>query len=143
MSRYAWTSVVASMVGIVVPIRFLIMESSRLEEPNPWMLVAIMALWPSLPFVLFLATVWSNCGNLRRSQAIAVHTVAQLLLALVCWSWAGEDPKGINLVVTGVLLPIVQICGWAMFLIWLVIRNHASNGRGGGMLPAPTGERPA
>ena len=105
MSRYTWITIAASAIGIGVPVWYLI--------PGGAAALLVMA-WIGLPFFALAITGWLFRHNSRMSMRVAALTTVELLLALVSWTLAAEDEKGINLVLTGFALPFAQLAIWGV-----------------------------
>lgn len=106
MRREVWVSLIACLIGAVIPLVWL---GPHLLEGLPPLFAAVTSV---VPFILVTGTAWSVRRDPRASRVLAVVALLVLGVALVGWAWAiATDP--LWLVPVGLLfVPTAQVLMW-------------------------------
>jgi hypothetical protein len=102
-------TLLACLIGIAVPVYCAGWPAFKLNDVLIW---AFFTLPTAMTFAMFGITAWGFQRSAGASIALLAVTTLAALLGWWKWSDALEDPKGIELLFTAVIIPPIQFALW-------------------------------
>ena len=102
-------SLLACLIGMAVPVYCVGWPAFKLTDVLMW---AFFTLPTAMTFAMFGMTAW-GCQR-STGASFALFAVTSLAVLLGWWKWSNglEDPKGIELLFTAVIIPPIQFALW-------------------------------
>ncbi|OWK37707.1 hypothetical protein [Fimbriiglobus ruber] len=119
----ALLTIVAAAIGQLVPTCYL--WPSKVPTPAGLFFLAFYMAYSAVPLAGLGLTAWVWRVNVSASLAVAFGVAVAVLISACAWWKGAQDPKGIDLLVSALLVPCIQVMIWgcSYLLVRVAIRS--------------------